>query len=202
MARPGAASEKREGLPEEDAGLRQLVAEFPPLEDAETARLLAQVDDRGVDQEPRRALVQHHLWIVLDEATARQRPEIPLADLFQEGSTALLKVVHGLAPGTSLGPQELRRLLKEAVSTAISVALEEETQARARDQAWAEDAERLFLEEAEITASSGLAASDRELAGRLGWTEDRVRQMRRAVAEASAQHDEELAEILGEMAEE
>ncbi|MHB1525845.1 MAG: sigma-70 family RNA polymerase sigma factor [Candidatus Dormibacteria bacterium] len=183
------------------AQLQRLVAEYPPLDGVATAALLSEVGDQGLDADPRRQLVQHHLWLVLDEAVSATAPGISTADLFQEGTTALLKLVHGLAPGTGLGPEEFLAQVRAAVATAIGATVEDEAQARERDQQWARDAERLFVIEAELRLESGESPTDTELASKLGWDQERVQQLRRAVAEASSQHDLELMESLGEMEE-
>lgn len=189
-------------VPDELTHLRRMVAEFPPLDNRATARLLAEVADPGLDADPRRQLVQRHLWLVMEAAEAAASPGIPAADLFQEGTTALLKVVHGLAPGTGLSADEFLAQVRAAVATAISATIEDEAAAREQDQQWARDAERLFVTEAELRLESGEPPTDRQLASQLGWDEERVRQLRRAVAEASSQHDAELMESLGEMEDE
>lgn len=187
---------------EERARLAELVAEYPPLDDMETARLLSQVGDSGLDAEPRRQLVHHHLWVVLDQALAASRPATSPGDLFQDGTTALLKLVHGLAPGTTIGPTEFLAQVREAVATAIAAALEEETTAREHDAEWARDAERLFAADMQLKLENGAEPTDRELSTHLGWTEERVEQMRPAVNEAAAQHDAEVLATLDEIEEE
>ena len=189
-------------VPDELARLQQLVAEFPPLDEKATARLLTEVGAQGLDADPRRQLVQHHLWLVLGAAAAAAAPGISAADLFQEGTTALLKLVHGLAPGARLGPEEFLAQVRAAVSTAIGATVEDEAHAREQDQQWARDAELLFVTEVELRLDSGEPPTDRELAAKLGWDGERVQQLRRAVAEASSQHDAELMESLGELEEE
>lgn len=189
-------------VPDELAHLQRMVAEFPALDSRATARLLSEVADQGLDADPRRQLVQGHLWLVLEAAEAAASPGIPAADLFQEGTTALLKLAHGLAPGTGLSAAEFLAQVRAAVATAIGATLEDEAQAREHDQQWARDAERLFVTEAELRLESGEPPTDRQLASHLGWDQERVQQLRRAVAEASSQHDAELMESLGEMEEE
>ena len=188
--------------PDELTHLQRMVAEFPPLDNRATARLLSEVADPGLDADPRRQLVQRHLWLVLEAAEAAASPGIPAADLFQEGTTALLKVVHGLAPGTDLSADEFLSQVRAAVATSINATIEDEARAREHDQQWARDAELLFVTEAELRLESGEPPTDRQLALQLGWDEERVQQLRRAVAEASSQHDAELMESLGEMEEE
>jgi DNA-directed RNA polymerase specialized sigma subunit len=187
---------------EERARLAELVAEYPPLDEAETARLLSQVGDSGLDADPRRQLVHHHLWVVRDQAVAASGPATSPGDLFQDGTTALLKLVHGLAPGTTIGPTEFLAQVREGVATAIAAALEEETRAREHDAERASDAERLFAADMQLKLENGAEPTDRELATHLGWTEERVEQLRPAVNEAAAQHDAEVLATLNEIEEE
>lgn len=189
-------------VPDELAHVQQMVAQFPPLASRDTARLLSEVGDQALDADPRRQLVQHHLWLALEAAQAAASPGISAADLFQEGTTALLKLVHGLAPGSGLSPEEFLAQVRVAVATAITATVEDEARAREQDRQWALDAERVFVTEAELRLESGEPPSDRQLASKLGWDLERVQQLRRAVAEASAQHDAELLESLGELEEE
>ena len=179
-----------------------MVESYPPLEAGAVTQLLAGVGYESVDESPRRQLVQHHLWVVLEEATLAARPGTSTADLFQEGTTALLKLVHGLSWRDPLSAEKFQRQVRLVASAAITAALEEETRVREQDQQWARDGERVFALEVEMRSESGEPPTDRQMASRLGWPEERVRQLRRAVAEASAQHDRELLETLEEMEEE
>jgi len=179
-----------------------MVRGFSPLDSATTAKLLASVGYEGLDEDPRRQLVQHHLWIVLEEAGAAARAGTSTGDLFQEGTTALLKLVHGLSREQPLTPEEFRDRARQAAAAAIAATLEEESSARAQDERWARDGERLFALEVELRHEAGEPPSDADLATRLGWSGERVRQLRRAVSEAAAQHDRELLETIEEMEEE
>lgn len=179
-----------------------MVSEFPPLDSETTAGLLASVGYEGLDEDPRRQLVQHHLWMVLEEASAAARAGTSTGDLFQEGTTALLKLVHGLSREQPLTPEQFRARARQVAAASIAAALEEESRARAQDEQWARDGERLFALEVELRKEAGQPPTDTELAARLGWSGERVRQLRRAVSEAAAQHDRELAETIEEMEEE
>jgi DNA-directed RNA polymerase specialized sigma subunit len=178
-----------------------MVAEFPPLGEQAIAGLLATVGYENLDQDPRRQLVQHHLWIALEQATSVDRPGTPVGDLFQEGTTALLKLVHGLSGETPLTPAEFQRQAREVVAAAIRATLAEEERAREQDERWARDAEVVFAADVEMRRELGAPPSDRQLADHLGWPEERVRQLRQAASEAAAQHDRELLETLEEMEE-
>lgn len=181
--------------------LRELVAEHPRLPDPEVAELLGRVGEHGLDAPPRRLLAQHHLWIVLDEVS-RVGDEQSAGDLFQEGSTALLKVVHGLAGPAAMTPGEFRAVVRGAVAETVRGALREEREAREADQRWAEDGERLALAEATLGAELGRPPSDLELAAQMAWPLERTTQLRRAVHEARSQYDREMLDLLGELEDE
>lgn len=181
--------------------LKELVEQFPPLTDAQTRELLDEVGEQGLEAVPRRLLVQHHLWLVLEEAQSAGSGEA-FPDLFQEGSTALLKIVHGLAPRSPITPEEFRDAVRTAVRETVRGAVEEERAAREADLQWARDGETLALAEAALAAELGRPPADEEMARHLGWTEERTIQMRRAVAEAHSQYDREMAELLAHLEEE
>ena len=176
--------------------LRELVAEHPRLPDAQVVALLAEVSEQGLDARPRRLLAQHHLWLVLDEV-ARLGQGQDAGDLFQDGTTALLKVVQGLAPHPQISPRELQEAIRQAVADTVRGALLEAQAARDADRRWAEDGERLALAAVALETELGRPASDLELAAHLGWTVDRTAQLRRAVDEARLQYDREMADVLG-----
>jgi hypothetical protein len=144
-------------------------------------------------------LVEGSLWVVLEAAEAAQSDTLPLEDLFQEGSTALVTVVHGLDQGHALAPDQFLTQVRQAVGQVIGALIMEEEEARLEDLRWAADAERLFAAEAELRLDADTAPTDLELAAHLSWPVSRVEQLRRAVDEARSQHDVELLNILGEI---
>ncbi|MGA9775420.1 MAG: hypothetical protein WBU92_05810 [Candidatus Dormiibacterota bacterium] len=192
----GGAPEPKTG-PELDR-LRELVAEHPPLPDVEVDALLAEVGEQGLEARSRRLLAQHHLWLVLEEVSSVGDDQVA-ADLFQEGSTALLKIVHGLASPSRLTPAEFQAAARAAVRETVKGAVEEEREAREADQRWSREGEQLALAEVAVAAELGRPPSDLELAAHLGWSLDRTVQLRRAVDEARAQYDREMVDLLGEL---
>ncbi len=196
MGAPSSGEPSEEGPDRELVRLRELVAEHPRLPDAEVAALLAEVSEQGLDARPRRLLAQHHLWLVLEEVARRDEGQ-DAGDLFQDGTTALLKVVQGLAPHPQITPREFQEAVRQAVDDTVRGALLEAQAAREADRRWAEDGERLALAAVALEAELGRPASDLELAAHLGWTVDRTAQLRRAVDEARLQYDREMAEVLG-----
>lgn len=179
--------------------IRQLVAGFPKLTGERLDHWLRVRPASGEGVDPTQQLVEGTLWAVLEIAEARQSETLPLEDLFQEGSTALVTVVHGLDSSRPLAPTQFLARVRQAVGQLIDALVAEEDAARLEDLRWAADAERLFAAEAELRLDSDVAPSDLELAAHLSWPVGRVAQLRRAVDEARSQHDVELMNILGEI---
>lgn len=179
--------------------VHHLVAGLPRLSKDRLAPLLgAGEGSPGLDAR-RQQLVEGTMWVVLEAAEARHSPTLPVEDLFQEGSAALVTVVHGLDPSRPLSPDQFLAQVRQAVAQVIDALVTEEEEARLEDLRWAADAERLFAAEAEMRHESDTAPTDLQLAAHLSWPVTRVAQLRRAVDEARSQHDVELMNILGEI---
>ena len=176
--------------------VHELVAGFDRLSREELARLLSEPREAGWAAGK---LVEGTLWLVLETARSRDSETIPLDDLFQEGSTALVTLVHGLDPKHPLSPDQFQERVRQVVGQVMDTLVAEEEAARREDLRWAADSERLFGAEADLRLNSEVAPTDRQLAANLGWPEERVVQLRRAVGEARSQHDVELMDILGEI---
>ncbi|MGH7704438.1 MAG: sigma-70 domain-containing protein [Candidatus Dormibacteria bacterium] len=180
--------------------VRDLVKDLPRPSDRELSELLSPAANLPRPELQRR-LVEGNLWLVLEAAEARQSDAVPVEDLFQEGSTALVTVVHGLDPVQPLSGPEFRSRVRRAVDQVMESLVAGERDARAEDQRWAADAGRLLAAQAEMRLESETEPTDLELAAHLGWPVDRVAQLHRAVDEARSQEDSELLEVLGELEE-
>lgn len=179
--------------------VRQLVGGVPRLSPDQLGRLLSGSEALALGPDRAEQLVQGCLWVVLQAAEAHQSETLPLQDLFQEGSAALVTVVHGLDPSHPLSPAQFLARVRQAVNQVMDSLVAEEEEARLEDLRWAADAERLFAAEAELRLNSDTAPTAAQLAAHLGWPVARVAQLRRAVEEARSQHDVELMEILAEI---
>ena len=200
----GSGRSKSKSLVESDElaqpqDVRQLVEGFPRLNKDQLARLLGGLPASSSGPDPAQQLVEGTLWVVLQAAEAHQSQTLPLEDLFQEGSTALVTVVHGLDPSQPLSPDQFVNRVRQAVGQVMDALVAEEVAARLEDLRWAADAERLFAAEAELRLNSATAPTDLQLAAHLSWPVARVAQLRRAVDEARSQNDVELMDILGEI---
>jgi DNA-directed RNA polymerase specialized sigma subunit len=179
--------------------VRQLVAGFRRLSADQLKQLLAGGTGPGSRPEAAEQLVEGTLWVVLQAAEAHKSETLPLEDLFQEGSTALVTVVHGLDSSRPLSPEQFLNRVRQAVGQVMDSLMVEEEEARLEDLRWAADAEKLFAAEAELRLNSASAPTDLQLAAQLSWPVARVAQLRRAVDEARSQHDVELMDIIGEI---
>lgn len=179
--------------------VRQLVASFHRLSQAELGRLLAEPPAPSTDAGAARQLVEGTLWLVLQAAEAHQSETLPVEDLFQEGSTALVTVVHGLDRSRPMSAGQFLARVRQAVNQVMTSLVAEEEAARVEDLRWAADAERLFAAEAELRLTLASTPTDLQLVAHLSWPLARVAQLRRAVDEARSQHDVELMDILGEI---
>ncbi len=177
-----------------DPGLRQLIESYPPLSAAELAQLLALPDGQT-------ALVHHHLGMVLEVAERHGQDPATTEDLFQEGSAALVTLVHGLDPTRPPTPEEFTAQLRSVLDQVMAGLLAERAAARQEDERWAADAERLAALEAQLRLEQDAPPSDATLAERLGWPRLRVVQLRRAVAQAQTDADDQLLEAMGELEE-
>src|ERR1700732_2237222 len=73
---------------DEEDEIREQVAQYPPLSNAEEQRLLATL---GVDRDAaNRTLIEHNLHLVVEAAQARKERGVPFGDLFQEGTVGLI----------------------------------------------------------------------------------------------------------------
>lgn len=179
--------------------VRELVAGFLPLQPDRLAQLLADPKAPELGQDRAQLLVEGNLWLALEAAEARESETLPLEDLFQEGSTALVTLVHGLDPAHPLSPDEFLSRVGQAMRQVMDSLVADEEEARLEDLRCAADAERLLAAETELRLRSEAVPNDGELAAHLGWPLARVAQLRRAVDEARSQHDVELLDILGEI---
>ncbi|MGP8249636.1 MAG: hypothetical protein ACLQNU_06780 [Candidatus Dormibacteria bacterium] len=199
MGRVRPSSEEEEVELATPPTVRDLVAGLPRLAPDELTKLLADRTGPTVGQDQAQRLAEGHLWLVLEAAEERESETVPLEDLFQEGSSALITLVHGLNPAQPLAPEEFLSRVRQAVRQVMDALVAEEEEARLEDLRWAADAERLLAAEIELRLDSEAVPSDTELAARLGWPPARVAQLRQAVDEARNQHDAELLDILGEI---
>ncbi|MGH7608770.1 MAG: sigma factor [Candidatus Dormibacteria bacterium] len=181
--------------------LRQLVAAYPELSPAELARALTSGPGPGEAEAWEQRLVQHHLGMVLTAAESRTKDTPTAEDLFQEGSAALVILVHGLDPSRPLSPEDFHASLQAALGQVMDALLAERVRAQREDQRWADDAERLAAEEAQLRLETGAEPSDASLAKALGWSVERVVPLRRAIDRARSTDDEQLMDILQELEE-
>lgn len=151
------------------------------------------------DKDVRRRLIEGHLGIVYALArTYARRWNVPLEDLIQEGAMALVQAVDHYDPGRGMKlstyatwwvKQAIRRA---AMAYARPVKIPERVWDRALDLSQAEQSLRFDL---------GREIRARDLSGALGWSDEELKEVRRAVLPAASLEDRvgEDADELGEL---
>jgi DNA-directed RNA polymerase sigma subunit (sigma70/sigma32) len=179
----------------DDTELDALAAQaraYPPLDDAEVARLLAEAVTAGPARE---RLVEHHLSIALDEAIARGGRGVAVADLYQEGTLATIVAVSEYASrgGT---PSGLRAFVARVVGAHLESAIEEAALEQRSDEAFVRDAQLYEAAEINLRRELGRSATTMELAAALLWPEDRVAVVAEMLNAAREMYDSEIVQYL------
>jgi DNA-directed RNA polymerase specialized sigma subunit len=173
---------------------------LPPLSEAETAALLAEVREHGKGPALDR-LVEQQLAGILAEAAARRGRGVEVGDLAQEAAIASVVAVTeyagrgGAAPGLD---QFVMRLVGAHMDETIELAALE----RASDEAFIRDAQTYELAEVRMRHELGRDATAIELAAQLGWPDERVTIVAGMLREARARYDSEIVEYLDDIDEE
>ena len=145
------------------------------------------------DQEARDSVVNAHLDWVVGAAEERAGRGLSQADLFQEGSLALVKAVgefHGS------GRSDFEAFAREQVAEQMEQALTAEGRAQEDGRKLVEAAEDYERAEQNLRRELGRDATPEELAAKLEWSADRTAGIAELVAEARRRHDEELLTYL------
>ncbi|MFZ0127860.1 MAG: hypothetical protein WB808_15585 [Candidatus Dormiibacterota bacterium] len=176
------------------------VRTLPPLTEAATAALLAEVRVNGrgpaLDE-----LVEHQLAAIIALAEARRGQGVEVGDLTQEGTIAGVVAVMEYA-GQGGPASGLERFVSRLVASHMDDTVELAAIERASDEAFVRDTE--IYEAAEIRARHefGRTPTVLELAAELGWPEERVAIVGTILNEARARYDSELVEYLDDVDEE
>jgi DNA-directed RNA polymerase sigma subunit (sigma70/sigma32) len=166
---------------------RQQVRATPPIQAGEQQKLL----ERSAlgDEASQARVIAANLGIVLRLAEARENRGLPLGDLLQEGSLALVQAVRTFgADGAGDFPAFAEKKIGEHLDGAL-----------AAEASAVRDAELLVAaasdyERTEILLHKLLRrpATEAEIAEKLEWSLDRTRYVATVVADARRRHDEEL----------
>ncbi len=175
---------------DEEDEIREQVAQYPPLSNAQEQRLLA---TQGVDRDAaNRKLIEHNLHLVVEAAQARKEHGIPFGDLFQEGTVGLISAVEHYQPGDG----GFHARLVHAIAVTMDDVLAQTEEAQRNDEAFViacrllESAQRLLSERL------GRKATPAELAKLLQWEEARVNVILEMLHGAEVVHDQELLDYL------
>ena len=176
------------------------VRTLPPLTEAATAALLAEVRVNGrgpaLDE-----LVEQQLAAIIALAEARRGKGVEVGDLTQEGTIAGVVAVMEYA-GQGGPASGLERFVSRLVASHMDDTVELAAIERASDEAFVRDTE--IYEAAEIRARHefGRTPTVLELAAELGWPEERVAIVGTMLNEARARYDSEIVEYLDDVDEE
>src|SRR6202023_4431548 len=153
---------------DEEDEIREQVAQYPPLSNAEEQRLLATL---GVERDAaNRTLIEHNLHLVVEAAQARKERGVPFGDLFQEGTVGLISAVEHYLPGDG----GFHARLVHSIAVTMDDVLAQTEEAQRNDEAFViacrllESAQRLLSERLDRPATPA------ELAKLLQWDEARV----------------------------
>src|SRR6202162_419524 len=178
---------------DEEDEIREQVAQYPPLSNAEEQRLLA---TQGVDRDAaHRTLIEHNLHLVVEAAQARKERGVPFGDLFQEATVGLISAVEHYQPGDG----GFHARLVHAIAVTMDDVLAQTEEAQRNDEAFViacrllESAQRLLSERLDRPATPA------ELAKLLQWEEARVNVMLAMLGEARTTHDQELLDYLDDL---
>jgi RNA polymerase nonessential primary-like sigma factor len=175
---------------DEEDEIREQVAQYPPLSNAEEQRLLA---TQGVHRDAaNRTLIEHNLHLVVEAAQARKVRGVPFGDLFQEGTVGLISAVEHYQPGNG----GFHARLVHAIAVTMDDVLAQMEEAQRNDEAFViacrllESAQRLLSERL------GREATPAEVAKLLQWEEARVNVILEMLRGAEVVHDQELLDYL------
>jgi len=175
---------------DEEDEIREQVAQYPPLSNAEEQRLLA---TQGVERDAaNRTLIEHNLHLVVEAAQARKERGVAFGDLFQEGTVGLISAVEHYKQGDG----GFHARLLHAIAVTMDDVLAQTEEAQRNDEAFViacrllESAQRLLSERL------GRAATPAELAKLLQWEEARVNVILEMLRGAQVVDDQELLDYL------
>jgi len=175
---------------DEEDEIREQVAQYPPLSNAEEQLLLATV---GVERDAaNRTLIEHNLHLVVEAAQARKDRGTSFGDLFQEGTVGLISAVEHYKQGDG----GFHARLLHAIAVTMDDVLAQTQEAQRNDEAFViacrllESAQRLLSERL------GRQATPAELAKLLQWEEARVNVILEMLRGAQVVDDQELLDYL------
>jgi DNA-directed RNA polymerase sigma subunit (sigma70/sigma32) len=175
---------------DEEDEIREQVAQYPPLSNAEEQRLLATV---GVERDAaNRTLIEHNLHLVVEAAQARKKRGAAFGDLFQEGTVGLISAVEHYKQGDG----GFHARLLHAIAVTMDDVLAQTKEVQRNDEAFViacrllESAQRLLSERLERQATPA------ELAKLLQWEEARVNVILEMLRGAQVVDDQELLDYL------
>jgi DNA-directed RNA polymerase sigma subunit (sigma70/sigma32) len=170
--------------------IREQVARYPRLSNAEEQRLLA---THGVERDAvNRTLIEHNLHLVVEAAQARKARGVPFGDLFQEGTVGLISAVEHY----KLGDGGFHARLVHAISVTMDDVLAQTEEAQRNEEAFVVACRLLESAQRLLSERLGREATPAELAKLLQWEEARVNVILEMLRGAQVVHDQELLDYL------
>lgn len=133
------------------------------------------------DEEARKLLIESNLNLVAAIAKQYKKSSLPMGDLIQEGNIGLLMGVASYELSTGVA---FRNYITEAIHEAIKAALTEDSREIGYAKKMASRANELSDLAAEMAQELEREATPKELAERMGITEDEVREIMKVSLDA------------------
>src|SRR6266849_4626846 len=178
---------------DEEDEIREQVAQYPPLSNAEEQRLLAA---QGMERDAaNRTLIEHNLHLVVEAAQARKGRGVAFGDLFQEGTVGLISAVEHYKQGDG----GFHARLLHAIAVTMDDVLAQTEEAQRNDEAFVVACRLLESAQRLLSERLGRKATPAELAKLLQWEEARVNVILAMLSEARTTHDQELLDYLDDL---
>ena len=133
------------------------------------------------DEEARKLLIESNLNLVAEIAKQYKKSSLPMGDLIQEGNIGLLMGVASYELSTGVA---FRNYITDAIHNAIKAALAEDSREIGYAKRMASRANELSDLAAEMAQELEREATPKELAERMGITEDEVREIMKVSLDA------------------
>lgn len=133
------------------------------------------------DQEARELLIESNLNLVTEIAKQYKKSSLPMGDLIQEGNVGLLMGVASYELSTGIA---FRNYITDAIHSAIREALTEDEREVTSAKKMANRANKLSDVAAEMAEELEREATPKELADRMGITEDEVKDIMKVSLDA------------------
>jgi RNA polymerase primary sigma factor len=173
--------EQRRETPDLLAGYLERIGKWgllTPREEIALSRRVGQGDERA-----RKMLIEWNLKLVVSVAKKYREMGVPFEDLIQEGNIGLMRAVERYDPDRGFRFSTYATWwIRQAVGRAVS----DKGRTIRLPVHMGERLRKVGRAAGELSAELGRAAADEEVAERLGWTADEVRQVKATIPDATS----------------